>query len=411
MHIVFKAKIMFDSDTFISDYITHRKESMFVVDIEKNKSLINREIHNKKIVVIGGAGSIGASFIKAVLPFRPAKLTVIDVNENALTELTRDLRSTHNLYVPQHYTTYPIAYSDPLFDKIYHQEKGFDIVANFSAHKHVRSEKDVFSVQALLENNVVKVKHLLDTLKNYPPQHFFCVSTDKATNPVNIMGASKKLMEELIMTYSSYFKVTTARFANVAFSNGSLLAGFLERMAKKQAIAAPSDVRRYFVSPQESGQICLLACVLGNNTDIFFPKLEEKQMKTFSQIADDFLHACNYQVEHCKSEEEAKAVAAKMTADTKKYPVYYHFSDTTGEKEAEEFFTENEQVNLNRFISLGVIENYRPISEEKWMERLQVLENLFAKEDLRKEEVLAVLQLFIPNFVHQEIGKYLDSKM
>ena len=411
MHIVFKSKIMFDSDTFISDYITHRKESMFAVDIENNKSLINREIHNKKIVVIGGAGSIGASFIKAVLPFRPAKLTVIDVNENALTELTRDLRSTHNLYVPQHYTTYPIAYSDPLFDKIYHQEKGFDIVANFSAHKHVRSEKDVFSVQALLENNVVKVKHLLDTLKNYPPRHFFCVSTDKAANPVNIMGASKKLMEELIMTYSSYFKVTTARFANVAFSNGSLLAGFLERMAKKQAIAAPSDVRRYFVSPTESGEICLLACILGKNKEIFFPKLEATQMMTFSAIADAFLQSHGYSVYACQSEEEAKAFAAAMPADSKRYPVYYHASDTTGEKDFEEFFVPGEKINTSRFQSLGVIEDYTAASPDVWEERLQQLEKLFALPELQKSQIVAMLTDFLPTFAHQEKDKYLDQKM
>ncbi|NLK93396.1 MAG: polysaccharide biosynthesis protein [Bacteroidales bacterium] len=402
---------MFDVDTFISDCITHRRESMFAVDVERNKSLINKEINNKKILVIGGAGTIGASFIKALLPFRPAKLMVIDVNENALTELTRDLRSTHNLFVPQHYTTYPIAYSDPLFDKIYHKEKGFDIVANFSAHKHVRSEKDVFSVQALLENNVLKVKYLLDTLKKYPPQHFFCVSTDKAANPVNIMGASKKLMEELIMTYSSYFKVTTARFANVAFSNASLLAGFLERMAKKQAIAAPSDVKRYFVSPQESGEICLLACILGNNKEIFFPKLDTTQMMTFSAIADAFLQSQGYSVHYCQSEEEAKAFAAAMPADSKRYPVYYHTSDTTGEKDFEEFFVPGEKINTSRFRALGVIEDYAAASLDVWEERLQQLEKLFALPELQKSQIVEMLTRFLPTFAHMEKDKYLDQKM
>ena len=253
---------MFLLKNFIQQNVIHRSESMFAADLKQNDAVLSREIQGKKVLVIGGAGTIGASFIRALLPFKPAKLVVVDICENGLTELTRDLRSTYNLYMPAEYLTYPLNFADPIFERILFREKGFDIVANFSAHKHVRSEKDIFSVEALIENNVIKAQQLLKLLTQVPPEHFFCVSTDKAANPVNIMGASKRVMEDLIMSYSDAFKVTTARFANVAFSNGSLPAGFLERFNKRQPFSAPQDIRRYFVSPEESGQICLMACLL-----------------------------------------------------------------------------------------------------------------------------------------------------
>ena len=278
--------MMLNLGNFIADNVTHRAESMFAADIENNRETLSKEIEGKSLLVIGGAGSIGSSFIKAMLPFKPSKLVVVDLNENGLAELTRDLRSTEGMYVPEEYRTYTLSFADPIFERIFREEKGFDIVANFSAHKHVRSEKDKYSVQALIENNDIKAKRFLDLLSVYPPKHFFCVSTDKAANPVNIMGASKRIMEDMIMAYTSRFKVTTARFANVAFSNGSLPNGWIHRVMKKQPLAAPNDVKRYFVSPEESGQICMLACVLGRNGEIFFPKLGEEQMLTFSSICD-----------------------------------------------------------------------------------------------------------------------------
>ena len=279
---------MLNLKQFIADHVINRQISMFAADIEANKETLRREIENKSVCVVGGAGSIGSSFIRAVLPFRPAKLVVVDLNENGLAELTRDLRSTYGMYVPQEYRTYTLNFADPIFERIFREEEGFDIFANFSAHKHVRSEKDKYSVQALIENDDIKAKRLLDLLAVYPPQHFFCVSTDKAANPINIMGASKRIMEDLIMAYTAKFKVTTARFANVAFSNGSLPDGWVQRVMKKQPLAAPNDVKRYFVSLEESGQICMLACILGKNGEIFFPKLGEKQMLTFSAICDEY---------------------------------------------------------------------------------------------------------------------------
>lgn len=402
---------MLNVNQFIADYITCRAESMFAGDIKANKDQLSDGIKGKSVLVIGGAGTIGSSYIRAVLPFRPSKLVVVDISENGLTELTRDLRSTYGMFVPKEYRTYPLSFADPIFEKIFRAERGFDIVANFSAHKHVRSEKDKYSVQALLENNVLKARKLLDLLSEYPPHHFFCVSTDKAANPVNIMGASKKIMEEMIMAYSDRFKISTARFANVAFSNGSLLTGFIERLMKRQPLSSPNDVKRYFVSPEESGQICMLACMLGNTREIFFPKLGEEQMMTFSSIADRFLHNLGYDIKYCSSEEEARKFAAEMPTDSKMYPVYYFASDTTGEKGFEEFYVKGEQINLDRFQSLGVIENVKSRDIKEIGEFFDKLTRTLGQEQVEKADIVQVLKEFIPNFEHVEKGKNLDQKM
>ena len=402
---------MFNLNKFISEHVTQRSSSLFAADIEANRGKLSEEIEGRSVLVIGGAGSIGSQFIRSVCQFRPAKLVVVDLSENGLALLTRDLRSTYGMYVPQDYRTYTLNFADPIFERIFREDKGFDIVANFSAHKHVRSEKDKYSVQALIENNDIKAKRLLDLLCEFPPRHFFCVSTDKAANPVNIMGASKRVMEDLIMAYADRFPVTTARFANVAFSNGSLPLSFLDRIMSKQPLVAPSDVRRYFVSPEESGQICMLACVLGKSGEVFFPKLREDDMKTFSEICDRFITAMGYEKREFDNDEEAKRFAAEMPYDTKVWPVVYSKSDTTGEKSFEEFYVPGEKLNLDRFQSLGVIEEskHRTIGEVNAF--FEKLETLFANPDFTKGEVVDALKAFIPNFEHEEKGKNLDQKM
>lgn len=410
---------MFNLDQFISEYVTNRQKSLFVTDIEDNKELLAQEIEQKSVCVIGGAGSIGSSFIKAILPFRPRTLVVVDLNENGLAELTRDIRSTDGLFVPQDYRAYTLNFADPIFSRIFREEKGFDIVANFSAHKHVRSEKDRYSVQALIENNDIKAKKLMDLLCLFPPRHFFCVSTDKAANPVNIMGASKRIMEDLVMAYNDRFKVTTARFANVAFSNGSLPDGWIHRLQKKQPLAAPNDVKRYFVSPEESGQICLLACILGNSGEVFFPKLGEEQMLTFSKICDDFVKANGFEKDSCASDEEAKKKAACIensqlsahNAPQVKYPVRYFSSDTTGEKAYEEFYVPGEKIDMERFTALGVVEQTARHTMQEVCDFFDNLEQLFAREDFTKADVVETIKTFIPNFAHEEKGKNLDQKM
>ncbi len=401
---------MFDLDHFIGEYVTKRSESMFLSDITNNREQLIDKIRKKSILVIGGAGSIGSSFIKAVLPFEPKSLVVVDLNENALAELTRDLRSTAGMYVPDDYVTYPMDYASPVFEKMFCGREGFDIVANFSAHKHVRSEKDVYSIEALLRNNVLNAKSLLDLLTKYPPEEYFCVSTDKAANPVNIMGASKRIMEDLIFSYSDRFPVKTARFANVAFSNGSLPAGFLERMNKKQPISAPSDVRRYFVSPEESGQICMLSCMLGQNREIFFPKLCEDQMTTFDAIAMDLIQESGYDVVFCNSDSEAIEKAEDIV-QSGKYPVHFEVSDTSGEKSFEEFYTEGETVDLDRFCALGVITDKQRCDLDKIDELLDRLMALFSQDHIEKADIVYAMERYLPNFSHIETGRSLDGKM
>ena len=401
---------MFNLEKFIGEYVTKRSASMFYPDIEKNREALAGKITGKSVLVIGGAGSIGSSFIKAILPFKPSSLVIVDYNENALAEITRDLRSTKGMYVPEDYLPYPMDFASPVFEKMFRSRGGFDIVGNFSAHKHVRSEKDIYSIEALLQNNVLHAKLLLDLLEEYPPEEYFCVSTDKAANPVNIMGASKRIMEDVIFAYSDHFPVKTARFANVAFSNGSLPLSFLTRMQKLQPISAPIDVRRYFVSPEESGQICLLACILGNNREIFFPKLAEAQMMTFDGIARELLRVHGYEPLECKSDAEAIDRSEELKAGSRLYPVHFSVSDTSGEKPFEEFVTETETADLDRFDSLGVITG-KPIPDvDKVRKLFEELNQAFSTKTC-KEEIVSIMKSYLPNFEHIETGKSLDSKM
>lgn len=401
---------MFDLDSFVANYVTHRQCSMFYDDIKNNEEKLKEKIQDKSVLVIGGAGSIGSNFIKAILPFKPSKLVVVDTNENGLAELVRDIRSTEGLYVPEDLLTYPMDYSSKVFEKMFIHNNGFNIVANFSAHKHVRSEKDIYSIEALIRNNVISAKKLLDLLATYPPENYFCVSTDKAANPVNIMGASKRVMEDLIFSYSDKFPVKTARFANVAFSNGSLPAGFLARMNKLQPLSAPSDVKRYFVSLQESGQICMLACMLGNNREIFFPKLKEAQMMSFDKIGEALILENGYSILKCDSDEEA-IEKAKYIKDTNQYPIHISVSNTSGEKAYEEFYTDEETYNTELYKSLGFITDKKIPDVDKVKKLLSDLENAFDDNNCNKEEIVSILSDYLPNFQHIETGKSLDTKM
>lgn len=402
---------MFELNSFIGKCVTNRTQSMFWDDIENNRNVLSQKIKGKKALVIGGAGSIGSSFIKAILPFKPSELIVVDVNENGLAELTRDLRSTKGMYVPEEYITYPMDFASAVFEKMFRHHGKFDIVANFSAHKHVRSEKDIYSVEALVQNNVLHAKRLLDLLVEFPPEEYFCVSTDKAANPVNIMGASKRIMEDVIFSYSDQYPVKTARFANVAFSNGSLPAGFLARLQKLQPLSAPSDVKRFFVSPEESGQICMLACMLGKNREIFYPRLKEEQMMTFDKIAIDLLHAHGYEVLECESDEEAIDISDELKNGSKKYPVHFSKSDTSGEKSYEEFYTDEEKVDEQRLKSLGIIIEKQMPDSNKIDKLFEQLEMLFEEETVSKDDVVKAMKEYLPNFEHIETGKSLDAKM
>ena len=397
---------------FIKKYVIKRDESIFKTDLSNYNDELQNKISNKSVLVIGGAGSIGSFFIKALLKFKPTKLVVVDINENGLTELVRDLRSSTIYNVPSNFITYPVDFGDKIFDKIYRNHGPFEIVANFAAHKHVRTEKDIFSIEAMIENNVLKARKLLNLLLEFQPEHFFCVSSDKAANPVNIMGASKKLMEELIIAYSSVIPIKTARFANVAFSNGSLPQGFIDRLKKNQAWSCPLGIKRFFVSPEESGQLCLIASVLGETGDIFFPKLDKNNDTVFFEnIAKDLLNYLGLEIDICESDEEAKRKACLLNNNTKSFPVYFFKSDTSGEKSYEEFYTGNEVLDLKTYKSLGVIKNSikRDIGEIDII--FKNLETIFSKKNVLKSDIINLLKKYLPNFNHIETGKNLDSKM
>jgi FlaA1/EpsC-like NDP-sugar epimerase len=399
-------------DHFIRTFITKRQESLLLPDLEKYHNDLEKRINGKNVLVIGGAGTIGSSYIKAILKFSISRLVVVDINENGLTELVRDLRSSSGDNIPAGFITYPMNFGDRVFEKMFRSIAPFDIVANFAAHKHVRSEKDIFSIEAMIENNVLRARRLLDLLLEFPPEHFFCVSTDKAANPVNIMGASKKLMEELIMAYSGKLPITTARFANVAFSNGSLPLGFLERLNKSQPWSCPTGIRRFFVSPQESGELCMIASVLGESGDIIFPKLDEdKDMITFDRIALDLLRYLGLEADICKTEEEARRKALLLNENSTSYPIYFFETDTSGEKPYEEFCTAKEVIDSDRFINLGVIKNSVKRDIHEIDEIFERLGRLFASENVTKASIVEILKTWLPNFEHIEKGKGLDSKM
>ena len=372
------------------------------IDIKKVKQKV------QNVLIIGGAGTIGSNYLKTLIKnTSPKKIIIVDINENGLTELTRDLRSSNLLDYSPFYLTYPVNLLSDTFDKIFWSIK-FDLIANFSAHKHVRSEKDKISIESLIKNNVYGAIKLLDLCSKRSPKYFFSVSTDKAANPVNIMGASKLLMEKLILSKQNEFRVSTARFANVAFSNGSLLDGFLNRMKKNQPLSCPSDIKRFFVTSIQSGEICFLATFLGNSGNIFFPKLEfEKDQIYFKDIAMNFLKKNGLKPFLCRSEKEAKSFDIK--ANSKQYPIYLFKTDTSGEKTYEEFYTENEDFDINQYNSLGFIntkENSISFTEVK-----SDFDKVFDNPESSKKDIVAVIKKYVTNFKHIETGKNLDQKM
>jgi len=383
------------------------KKISFDIDVSSNNNFLFSEINNQNILVIGGAGTIGSSYIKQVLKYRPSKITVVDINENGLTELTRDLRSSNLLDYNPEYITYPVNLLSDTFDKIFNSDT-WQVVANFSAHKHVRSEKDKISVEALIKNNVYGAIKLLNLCELNPPKYFFSVSTDKAANPVNIMGASKSLMEKLILSKKEKFRVSTARFANVAFSNGSLLDGFIYRLNKKQPLSCPSDIKRFFVTPEQSGQICLLATFLGETGNIFFPKLDfDKDQIYFKEIALDFLKENGFEPELVNSEKEAKEF--DFVKYSNKYPIFFFKTDTSGEKTYEEFYTEEEDYEINEYDSLGFINT--PEIKISFDDVETDFESVFNNSNSQKSDIVTIIKKYVPDFMHIETGKHLDQKM
>jgi FlaA1/EpsC-like NDP-sugar epimerase len=387
-----------------------RTEQLFTQDIDSYKNELSKIVSESSFLVIGGAGSIGQAVTKEIFKRNPLKLHVVDISENNMVELVRDIRSSFG-YIEGDFQTFALDIGSEEYDAFIEADGKYDYVLNLSALKHVRSEKDPFTLMRMINVNIFNTDKTIQQSIAKGVKKYFCVSTDKAANPVNMMGASKRIMEMFLMRKSKEIDISTARFANVAFSDGSLLHGFNQRIMKRQPIVAPNDIKRYFVIPEESGQLCLMSCIFGENRDIFFPKLSESlHLITFADIAVKYLNKLGYQPFLCKDEEEARLLMATLPAEGK-WPCLFTASDTTGEKDFEEFFTENEVLDMNRFENLGVIKNDLNFDEEKLNLFTESIGALKKEGKWNKEQIVDLFFKMIPGFGHKETGKYLDAKM
>ena len=387
-----------------------RDSELFSSDIASHEDALKIIIQKSRFLIIGGAGTIGQSVTREIFKRDPKILHVVDISENNMVELVRDLRSTEG-YGSGEFKTFAIDCGSLEFEALVNDQGPYDFVFNLSALKHVRSEKDPFTLMRMIIVNVFNTVKTLRMSREMGAKKYFCVSTDKAANPVNMMGASKRIMEMFLMRESLTQDISMARFANVAFSDGSLLHGFNQRFLKRQPFSAPNDVRRYFVTQQESGELCLLSGLLGQNRDIFFPKLSEKlHLITFSEIAKSYLKERGYKPYECQSEKEARDKAKELIVK-KCWPCYFFASDTTGEKDFEEFFTDKEDLDMNRFETVGVIKN-QPIFDEAKLDEFMVgIDFLREKGTWTKEDIIKLYFGILPEFSHKETGKYLDQRM
>ena len=387
-----------------------REKELFSTDIESKEQELKEIVSNSNFLVLGGAGSIGQAVVKEIFKRNPKKLHVVDTSENNLVELVRDIRSSFG-YINGDFQTFALDIGSTEYDAFFKADGQFDYVLNLSALKHVRSEKDPYTLMRMIDVNIFNTDKTLQQSIDKGVTKYFCVSTDKAANPVNMMGASKRIMEMFLMRRSLEIDISTARFANVAFSDGSLLHSFNERLEKRQPIVAPNDIKRYFVTPQESGELCLMSCIFGEHRDIFFPKLSESlHLISFADIAVKYLKQKGFEPILCSSEDEARELA-KTLPEQGKWPCLFTGSDTTGEKDFEEFFTDAEVLDMQRFSNLGVIKN-EPVFNADLLAEFQA--NISSmKSDLAwdKEVIVALFFKMIPSFGHKETGKYLDSKM
>ena len=387
-----------------------RKLKLFNKDISSNEAELSSLVENSKFLVIGGAGSIGQAVTKEIFKRNPNSLHVIDISENNLVELVRDIRSSMG-YIDGDFRTFAIDCGSNEFDAFINDGNGYDFVLNLSALKHVRSEKDRYTLMRLINVNIINTIKIAKLCKQIRVKKYFCVSTDKAANPVNMMGASKRIMEMFLMQHSERINISTARFANVAFSDGSLLHGFNQRFLKNQPISAPNDVKRYFVTSEESGQLCLMSCLLGENRDIYFPKLSpDLNLTRFSDIAKRFLDDKGYEAHECSSESDARSEAQRLIKN-KKWPCYFFKSDTTGEKDFEEFYTSNEIIDLDVFENIGIIRNDLSFNQSVLKDFLDIIHDMQNRNHYTRKEIIALFNKVLPDFNHKEEGKFLDERM
>ena len=386
-----------------------RSKNLFEQDIQKNQNEIEKLVSESRFLVVGGAGSIGQAVVKEIFKRNPKLIHVVDISENNLVELVRDLRSSIG-YIEGIFSTFALDCGSREFEALMN-DHDYDYVLNLSALKHVRSESNPYTLFRMIEVNILNTIKTIEISKKKGVKKYFCVSTDKAANPVNMMGASKRIMEMFLMKESDNINISTARFANVAFSDGSLLHGFGQRFSKKQPISAPNDVKRYFVTPQESGELCLASCLLGDNRDIFFPKISsELKLTKFSDIAERYIRSLGYEPFHCSDEDEARCLSKKLI-NQKKWPCYFFNSDTTGEKDFEEFFTEEERLDLETFKNIGIIKNFPEYDNEKLERFINLIKEISINKMSSKKILVDLFKEIIPNFLHDEKDKYLDERM
>tara|TARA_B110000879_G_scaffold211901_1_gene306063 strand:+ start:3913 stop:5103 length:1191 start_codon:yes stop_codon:yes gene_type:complete len=387
-----------------------RNSLLFSKDMEDHRTSLDTAVTDSTFLVLGGAGSIGQAVVKEIFKRNPKKLHVVDISENNMVELVRDVRSSFG-YISGDFQTFALDIGSNEYDAFIESDGHYDYVLNLSALKHVRSEKDPFTLMRMIDVNIFNTEKTMKQASEKGSKKYFCVSTDKAANPVNLMGASKRIMEMFLMRHSDDIPFSTARFANVAFSDGSLLHGFNQRILKRQPIVAPKDIRRYFITPQESGELCLMSCIFGDNRDIFFPKLSESlHLITFSEIAKKYLDSLGYEPFLCYSEQEARDLMETLP-DQGQWPCLFSDSDTTGEKNFEEFYTDNEIPDMERFQSLGVIKNEALFVPDLIDEFEKSIANLKQNKTWTKDELVALFYKLIPDFGYKTTGKYLDSKM
>jgi len=387
-----------------------REKALFSADIQQHETQLQQAVSGSRFLVLGGAGSIGQAVTKEIFKRQPKKLHVVDISENNMVELVRDIRSSFG-YIEGDFQTFALDIGSLEYDAFIKADGQYDYVLNLSALKHVRSEKDPYTLMRMIDVNVFNTEKTMQQAADAGAKKYFCVSTDKAANPVNMMGASKRIMEMFLMRRSSDITISTARFANVAFSDGSLLHGFNQRIQKRQPIVAPQDIKRYFVTPKESGELCLMSCIFGENRDIFFPKLSESlHLISFADIAVKYLQQMGYEPHLCQDEDEARALIDTLP-EQGKWPCLFTDSDTTGEKDFEEFFTDNETLDMQRFNNLGVIKNEALFDAELVTLFEQSIREMKTDCAWTKEQIVELFFTMIPDFGHKETGKYLDSKM
>ena len=387
-----------------------RNKELFINDISQHETKLREVVSASSFLVLGGAGSIGQAVTKEIFKRNPQKLHVVDISENNLVELVRDIRSSFG-YIDGDFQSFALDIGSIQYDAFIKSDGEYDYVLNLSALKHVRSEKDPFTLMRMVDVNIFNTVKTIHQAKQKGAKKYFCVSTDKAANPVNMMGASKRIMELYLMRESLDLEISTARFANVAFSDGSLLHGFNQRILKNQPIVAPNDVKRYFVIPKESGELCLMSCIFGENRDIFFPKLsEELHLISFADIAVKYLKERGYEPYFCETEEEARELALTLPKEGK-WPCFFTTSDTTGEKDFEEFFTDQETLDMNRFENLGIIKNDPVYNDELLNKFTKEIDRMKSNLSWSKEEIVKLFIELIPNFEYEDKGKYLDGKM